>query len=153
MSAISTITTITKKYFLPIEIENIIYEYLTIEDYNKPQGEFKKIYFKRLSCNRPTLTFFSAVLATNMKSTIMIYIINSTRTYLENYDDTNFYSIYSYEEEIIDTETDQIIPQGYYPNEVNVLDEDEYFMGDNIIHPPGYENIYGLVVNYYKAIN
>jgi len=152
MSSIIAINNSLTKFFIPVEVQRIIYEYLTVEDYNKPQAEFKRIFLNRLSCNSPTLTFFSAVLATNMKSSIMNYIINSSRTYLENYDDTDFYSIYAYEDEIVDEETGYIIPAGYYPEEINPVDENEYFVGDNIIHPLGYENIFGLVKSYYKAI-
>jgi hypothetical protein len=153
MSSIIAINSVTKKYFLPVEIENIIYQYLTIEDYNKPQEYFKKYFLNRVSCESPTLTFFSAILETNMKSKVMNHILNTSKLYLENYNDTDFYSVYIYDDEILVEEDGFIIPAGYYPENINAVDEDEYFVGDNIIHPEGYRNIYKLASNYKLLTN
>jgi len=153
MSSIIAINSVTKKFALPVEIEQIIYEFLRLEDYNKPQAEFKKIFLNRVSCESPTLTFFSAVLATNMKSPLINHIFNNVKTYLENYNDTDFYSVYVYDDEMVVEEDGFIIPSGYYPEIINAVDEDEYFVGDNIIHPEGYGNIYKLASNYKLLTN
>jgi hypothetical protein len=57
MSSISAINSVTKKFALPIEIEQIIYDFLTLEDYDKARAKFNKFFFYISPRKRP-LGFF-----------------------------------------------------------------------------------------------
>lgn len=146
MSSISAINSITKKFSIPVEIENLIYEYLTLEDYNKPRAIFQKNFLNRMSPNYPSLTFFNGILKLNCRSTIEYKVVFKTFNYLLQ--ETDFYCEYEYDPYNYYIEEDNTnIPEGYYPRNINVVDEDQYFMGDNIIHPEGYDNIRLLAEN------
>jgi hypothetical protein len=62
MSCITAINSVTKKFALPIEIEQIIYDFLTLEDYNKARAKFNKNFLNRMSPKYPSLTLFNGIL-------------------------------------------------------------------------------------------
>ena len=139
MSLISAINSVTKKYFLPIEIGNIIYDFLTIEDYNKPRAIFQKNFLNRMSPKYPSLTLFNGILGDKFKGTmnpIMVYILFKTKILLR---DTDFYNIYDYDDDLMYIEEES----GYAPNifHLEFINEDEDGNWANIRHPEGYDNI------------
>ena len=103
MSSISAINSVTKKYFLPIEIENIIFEYLKLEDYNKARAKFNKNFLNRMSLNHPSLTLFNGILGDiiNIKEqllgkfSVMRYIYKKSDRYLNR--EIKFYDLYDYD--------------------------------------------------------
>jgi hypothetical protein len=140
MSSISTINTVTKKYFLPIEIENIIYTYLTIDDYDKPRSIFNLNFLNRMSPRYPSYTMFNGILGNEKNKyiidPIMRYIYFKTKNLLK---DTDFYNIYEYDEDLMYIEE----ASGYAPNWTNLEFINEDVVGDwaNIRHPKGFDNI------------
>ena len=127
MSCISAINSVTKKYFLPIEIENIIFEYLKLEDYNKARAKFNKNFLNRMSPKYPSLTLFNGILGDiiNIKEQflgkfpIMRYIYRKSEEYLRC--DTDFYKLFEYYYDDC--------PIEWYENEFEMIDG-EYNLRD-----------------------
>jgi hypothetical protein len=147
MSFISSFNAVTKKFLLPIEIENIIYEYLKLEDYNKARAKFNKNFLNRMSINHPSLTLFNGVLGDiiNIKEyflgkfPIMRYIYRKSDNYLNK--ETNFYNLYEYDDITACGMDFYTVEGGYVPtlDLIEFYDEnDEY----SYIKPvDGYDNI------------
>jgi hypothetical protein len=100
MSSISAINNSLNKFFIPIDVQRIIYQYLTIEDYDKARAKFNKNFLNRMSLNHPSLTLFNGVLGDTInikeqflkKFPIMRYIYRKSDNYLNK--ETNFYNLY-----------------------------------------------------------
>jgi len=147
MSLISAINSVTKKYFLPIEIENIIFEYLKLEDYNKARAKFNKNFLNRMSPKHPSLTLFNGILGDiiNIKEQflgkfpIMKYIYRKSDRYLNR--ETKFYDFYDYDD-ITACGMDFYTVEGGYTPTIDLIefyDEDDEY--SDIKPVEGYDNI------------
>lgn len=92
MSSISAINSVIKKYFLPIEIENIIFEYLKLEDYDKARAKFNKNILNISPRNSPLGLFFriekefynTEEELRKIKDPLMCYISRKKHTVINN---------------------------------------------------------------------
>ena len=154
MSSISAINSVTKKYFLPVEIENIIFEYLRLDDYNKARAKFNKNFLNRMSPKHPSLTLFNGILGDTInikeqflsKFPIMKYIYKKSDRYLNK--ETKFYKLYDYDD-ITACGMDFYTVEGGYvpaPNLIEYYDEDDEY--SEIKPVEGYDNIEILAETY-----
>jgi len=154
MSSISAINSVTKKFSIPFEIENLIYDFLTLEDYDKARAKFNKCFLNRISLNYPSLTLFNGVLGDiiNIKEQfigklpIMRYIYRKSDKYLNK--ETKFYDLYDYDD-ITACGMDFYTVEGGYvpaPNLIEYYDEDDEY--SSIKPVEGYDNIEILAETY-----
>lgn len=147
MSCISTINSIIKKYFLPIEIENIIYDFLILEDYDKVRAKFNKNFLNRMSPKHPSLTLFNGILGDTInikqqffsKFPIMKYIYRKSDKYLNR--ETKFYDFYDYDDITVCGMDFYTVEGGYTPiiDLIEFYDENDQY--SDIKPVDGYDNI------------
>jgi len=147
MSCISAINNSLNKFFIPVDVQRIIFEYLRLEDYDKARVKFNKCFLNRMSLNHPSLTLFNSILGDviNIKEQflgklpIMRYIYRKSDRYLNK--ETKFYKLYDYDD-ITACGMDFYTTEGGYvpiPNLIEYYDEDDEF--SDIKPVDGYDNI------------
>ena len=147
MSSISIVNASLNKFFIPEEVQRIIFEYLTIEDYDRPRARFNRIFLNRMSLNYPSLTLFNSILRDRVnikenflrKFPVMKYIYNKIDKYLNK--ETDFYSVYDYDD-VTGCGMDFYTLEGGYvpiPSLLEFVDEDDEY--SDIKPVEGYDNI------------